>query len=299
MTPPVRNVTIAALLAVLALLAAQVSGIGGLDPSIDVTTLALLLLALVLGFAIVAPGPVTGGLERITTFKLPGLVEIGLQAANRAERIQAQLPPAVDEVETLPRPRGGGPQQEYEAVRETLQERLRFSRVSLLDLPPTQDYEQIVQSIEERRLLEEDELHLVRDVLGNLEEEVGKLPPRLQEEYLDTSWRFAVRFGTLVFERLVRRRMTDAGWFIIDFDQARSHRPDFLAFRGGVWLLIAARLPLAEGDGTRQRLAALESPFEAKAVVVCPDSEPPVAATDGDPAGVAVIPLADALRYRG
>src|ERR1700709_1160583 len=131
MSSRTKVVTIALLVVVVALLIAQVLGLGALDASIDVPTLALLLLVMILSFALAAPKRVGEALERITTFKLSGLLEGGLQAANRAERIQAQLPAALHDVETEPRPRGGGQQQEYEVVRERLQERVRFIQEGL------------------------------------------------------------------------------------------------------------------------------------------------------------------------
>jgi len=295
---PARNVTFAALALVVAILVVQVAGLGGLDPTINVITLALILLIFVLGYAIATPAPVVEALTRITTFKVSGVFEIGLQAANRAERVQARLPSALDEVETSPRPRDGDPHQEYEAVREKLQARLRFIRKDLFELPATQNYEQIVGNIEERRLLDDDELHLVRDILGELEKEVGRLPESLQKEYLDANWRFAVRFGTLVFERLVRRKMTEAGWFIVNFDQARSHRPDFLAFKDGSWQLLATRLEPENRDGTRTRLARLNAPFGATAAVVSPDSRAVTADDNDTQLGACVIPLSEVLKPR-
>lgn len=283
---------------VLAVLVIQMFGLGPLDPAVNVITFALLLLLLTLLFSMVAPNAVKGVIERIETFKLTGVLEIGLQAASRAERVQANLPEAADEVEVSKRPRGER-SVEYEGVRVKLQDRLRFVQEALFGLPATEDYERIVSHVEERRLLEPDELHLVRDILNGLEKEVGKLPERLQEEYLDAGWRFSVRFATLTFERMVRRAMTEANWFILDFDQARSHRPDFLAYRDDVWLLIAARVQTNKLGGTRQRFSNLKPPFGAKPLVVTPDSREFEAEPADKYPGVGVLTLSAAARYSG
>jgi hypothetical protein len=274
MKSSVRYVSAIALLAIIALLVVQVGVIGDVDSHVNTTTVVLTVLALVLGFAVAAPQSVKEVIDRMTSLKLPGGIEIGLQAATRAERIQAQMPRSTDDVKTTTRPRSGGPRSEYHAVQAKLQERLRFTRDAIFDLPRDRDYKQIVEHINGEKLLETDELHLVYDILGRLESDVEKLPPQLLEEYLDASWRFSVRFGTLVFERLVRKRLTETDWFLMDFQQARSHRPDFLAYRRGVFLFIASRVEPAKTLDVRKRLMSNSLPFGAAPVVVVPDSRP-------------------------
>jgi hypothetical protein len=60
---------------------------------------------------------------------------------------------------------------------------------------------------------------------------------------------------------------------LIDFEQDRKHRPDFLAYRENVWLLVAARVEPSKLEGTRQRLSQGPPPFKAKPVIVIPDEE--------------------------
>jgi hypothetical protein len=240
----------------------------------------MLLIALVLFFTTVSPRATRAFFERMTTLKLPGGVEIGLEAVNRAERVQGglsesyeDLPTPMDDVKVRQRPLEGGARQQYQAVRDTLEARLRFVHTVVFGFKMSKErnYPLILKHIDEEHLLKTDESALVRDLLGRAEDEVEKLPFELRNEFLHASWRFVVRFATLTHERLVRKRLTESGWALIDFEQHRKHRPDFLAYRDKVWLLVAARVEPGKAEDTRERLSRQPPPFEAIPVVVIPD----------------------------
>ncbi len=117
---------------------------------------------------------------------------------------------------------------------------------------------------------EELQLALIRDLLHG-QEEIVQLPFVLGSEFLDASWTFAVRLATLTHERLVRKKLTQNGWALMNFEQDRRHRPDFLAHNGRVWLLVAARVEPGKLKPVRERLAETPAPFSACPVIVIPD----------------------------
>jgi hypothetical protein len=287
----IRAVAWVALTVVLVLLGIQVGGL----VTADSTTLVLLLLALLLAYAAVAPKSVKEVIDRINVLKLPGGIEVQLQATVRAERVIARMPEAADSVKVEPRPRGGGPGAEYDAVRAKLEERVRKSGryLGLGEEAPTRE---VVKEIECENLLSEDELHLIRDLLGKIEDEIAKMPSRLREEFLDAGWKFAKRFRTLVFERLLRKEMVRKGWFLIDFSQAQHHRPDFLAFKGDTWLLIAARVVPESTLETRRRLHRTSPPFDATPVVVVPNTKKGIKERDDEFASVRILQLQEVLQ---
>jgi hypothetical protein len=278
-----------------------------LGENVNSTTLFLLLFAVLLLFVAVAPAASTELLRRITTLKLPGGLEVGLQAAARVERVEDRVPERIeqaDEVTTSPIPQDGGPRGEYEAVRTELEAKLRFVYQTVLDTgKEIRDYRKIIKRIEAERLLASDELKVVSDILrGEVEEELLSLPAEIRDEYLASSWRFAVRFGTLCFERLVRRKLAEEGWFLLDFGQAKSHRPDFLAHyqddaNGGErWRMIAARVEPRETRATRRRLLEQGKPFGAEPVLVVPNRRP---FTPDDEYEIDVMTLKDFIERRG
>ncbi len=246
----------------------------------DGVSLALVLIALLLFFVTFAPDSVESLLERMTSLKLPGGIELGLQAASRAEQVQQgvsssieDLPDEMDDVTVRQRPLEGNSHQQFEAVRDTLQARLRFVHTVVFGDPQRKEgnYPDILKKIEEERLLRPSEMGLLRDLLGRAEDEVERLPHELLSEFLDASWKFAVRFATLTHERLVRKRLAETGWALMDFEQNRKHRRDFLAYREQTWLLVAARVEPGALEETRRRLEETPPPFEALPVVVLPD----------------------------
>lgn len=263
-----RIVAWAAAIAATVVLVAQLTG----EVTVDSTSLALMLVALLLIYAAVAPSSARELLDRINLLKLPGGIEVQMQATARAERVLTRMPEAADAVTVRPRKRGGGAGAEYDRVRAKLEERLQKSG-RYFGLGVKAPVGKVVKKIESKDLLSEDELHLIRDLLGDLEDEVGRMPVKVREEYLDSGWKFAKRFRTLVFERLLRKELARNNWVLIDFDQSRHHRPDFFAFKGDVALLIAARVVPESTLPTRERLHKLQPPFGATAIVVVPDTE--------------------------
>ena len=261
------------------LIVAQLSGWQDLDETLDALTVVLLLGALVLLFATVSPRSTREFFERMTTLKLPGGVEIGLQAVGRAERVQGGLSesfddlPDEDDVQVKQRPLEGGTRRQFEAVRHILEERLKFVHTVVFGRPQTEEgnYPATLRMIEEKNLLKPEELALVRDLLGRAEDEIALLPFELRTDFLDASWRFVLRFATLTHERLVRKSLVKTGWVLFDFEQDRSHRPEFLAYRANDWHLVAARVEPGKLKATRRRLAEAQPPFGATPVVVIPD----------------------------
>jgi len=126
---------------------------------------------------------------------------------------------------------------------------------------------------------------------------VEKMPEQARGDYLDAGWQFSVRLGTLVFERLARRRLTENGWSLLDFEQARSHRSDFLAYRNGKWRLLAVRVQPSKSKAVRKRLQRGGFPFDAIATLVVPDERP--FTPDDDYASVPVLTLEELLSNSG
>jgi hypothetical protein len=100
-----------------------------------------------------------------------------------------------------------------------------------------------------------------------------KLEYDVRNGFLDAAWQFAVRFASLSHERLVRQRLAKRGWVLMDLEQDRAHRPDFLAYRNEAWLMVAARVLPGNLDGTRKRLNQTPPPFDAVPVIAIPDKE--------------------------
>lgn len=224
----VRLVAVVSLAVVLAVLVFQVMGIGELDPAVDGYSLLLVALAIVLSFVVVAPKSVKEVLDRITRLKV-GAFGVGLQAATRVELLEAQDSDMVDgfnardDVESqFERPVGGGRLWEYERVRDKLEEKLRFIRETLLDSNSELSALQVVERIDSLKLVEDNEVRVLYDLLGRVEDSIERLPSETSLAYLEAAWRFSTRFATLVFERQVRRGLSmTAGSFSISSRPAR------------------------------------------------------------------------------
>lgn len=300
--PGGRQIAAAALALVLLLLVLQLSGLWDVDRRLDSTSIFLVLLAALLALALVSPKTVAEILSRIEGIKLPGGFEIALArieslsptpSASRI-KIDGFEISEQDAVSVSSRPKGDGAGAEYRAVQEKLQQRLRFIRDALLELDEGLGYEAIVSEIAQRGLLEPDETQTVLDLLRRDGDEIEELPPELLDRYLDSGWRFAVRLGTLIFERHARGLMIAAGWFLLDFEQARSHRPDFLAYHRKRWLLVATRVEPTKTRMVRRRLSRTEVPFDALPLLVVPDSRAWAPSDDPEP-GVAVMTISATL----
>lgn len=234
----------------------------------DGTTLGLFVLAAALGFAALAPGRTIKGLRRVTNFKVGG-VELGLAEIKRADRVR---PPQEDDgVRAEPRPRSKG----YEACVERLRNRLNRIRTMLALDARKNDYEGIAGELRVRGLLTRDEETFVVD-LQRYDPISDDWSTAVEEEFLDDTWAFATRFRALIWDRHVRQQLEEKGWFVADYAQKRGHRPDFLAYRDGIWVLIAARVGSLEDDKPdnldkpAERLSKYEKglPISARAVIV-------------------------------
>jgi hypothetical protein len=285
---------------VLALLGLKLAGVGGFEDNLDATALVMLGLAIVLGFIALSPGEAKEILGRLTTLRVAG-VEIGLQAAERLERVELRTADLFDDdVEAVkPRPIGGSATEEFDVVSEKLRERLEIVRDEILGLKHSRTTLETVHMIKKRRLLKPDEEQVVSDLLGDSKENVVRLTGDVRKRYLDGAWRFASRFATLILERRVRKAMVGKKWLLLDFDQARSHRPDFLAFRDGVWLLVATRRKPGNTEKVRKRLSEQTVPHEAHKVVVYPNKHAAEALTVEDYPDVELVPFSKIASYRG
>jgi hypothetical protein len=295
-----RLLALASLALVLALLAAKVFGGKSVAEEIDVTAAILAGLAILLAFVCAAPGEAKEFFDRLTNLKF-GSVEIGLQAAVRVERVELRVASFDDNVKALtPRARGGSAAEEFEAVGDKLRERLDFVRDVIFELDSPAGTLQIVDAIRKRRLLEPDEEQVVSDLLGDAKGDMVRLDPGVRKRYLDSAWRFASRFATLILERQVRKEMVAKKWLLLDFDQARSHRPDFLAYRDSVWLLVATRVEPGQAEKTRRRLSDQTVPHDAHKVIVYPTRRAGAAMTVGDKyPDVNLVPAGRIANYRG
>jgi hypothetical protein len=266
---------------VLALLGLKRAGVGGFEDNLDATALVMLGLAILLGFIALEPGEAKDILGRLTTLKVGG-VEIGLQAAERLERVELRTADLFDDdVEAVkPRPIGGSAAEEFDVVSEKLRERLEIVRDEILGLRHSRTTLETVDVIKKRRLLNPDEEQVVSD-------------------HLDGAWRFASRFATLILERRVRKAMVSKKWLLLDFDQARSHRPDFLAFRNGVWLLVATRRKPGNTEKVRKRLSEQTVPHKAHKLVVYPNKHAAEALKVKDYPDVKLVPFSKIASYRG
>ena len=225
--------TILALGGVLALIAIQLADAA----DVDATTLALAALAVVLLFGIFAPHQTGRVLERITSFKFAG-IEVGLKELSRAERVSQ--PPVEEDGHQTTRPANKG----LDSIRDKLRGRLRFVRLilELDDEVEEDDYRGIAGNLRERGLLSQDEERFTLDLLDETAFDSANQPRYAEKRFLDAAWAFAVRFGPMTWDREVRRRLSDKGWLIADFKQARGHRPFFLGHRKGKWALMSARV---------------------------------------------------------
>lgn len=227
----------AALVALAAVITLMVVQLIKNDGGADSTTLGFLGLATVFLFAVMAPHQTSGALRRITSFKVAG-IEVGLGEIKRAERVKPL--PGEDDGVGGERPKTN----DYAAVVDRLQSRLRFVRLilGLKEEMGEQDYLPIADRLRTDLLLTRDEESFVLDLLEGPELAMTDWSAATREAFLDSAWAFATRFGPLIWDRHVRKRLEDAGWFVADYRQQRGHRPDFLAYREQDWAVMAARV---------------------------------------------------------
>ena len=268
---------IAALIALAGVIVLLVLQLHKKDGEADSTTLVLLILATVLLFAVLAPRTTGDVLRRISTLKLGG-VEVGLKEIRRSERIKPI--PSEDDGVPVKRP----PSSDYGDVVETLEGRLRFAWEFLQfdgGEVKKEDYRGIAGKLRTELLLTQDEEVFTLDLLEGISLDISDWPSTAQNEFLDSAYAFAIRFGPMVWNRKVRRTLDADGWFIADYRQRRGHRPDFLAYRDQRWSLFASRVGASSGGDydlslTANRLADFppedsEGPKPTARFIVLPD----------------------------
>lgn len=160
-------------------------------------------------------------------------------------------------------------------ISDRLREKLRFVSVALFDARKGVPEELIVENLGNECLLPLNEVTLCRDLLGDLFKRLDELDSDEREDFLNSSWEFAARFASRIFDRQARRELTEHGWKIGSFSQKKGHRPDFIAVREGVAALIAARVAAPDPEKnlrkTGGRLARVDFPLpEMRRVVVVP-----------------------------
>lgn len=166
--------------------------------------------------------------------------------------------------------------QEYDDVVEELRNKLEFVRliVDLQDeVKAEDDYVGIATRLHADGLLEDAELQFVLDLVCERDLGLSKVSDSAREEFLDAAWEFAVRLGSMVWDRYVRRRLAEHGWVIADFRQRKGHRPDFLAHRNSRWIVMAARVggvSVWHYGGTAERLAkhSFSVPIAGRCIVI-------------------------------
>jgi hypothetical protein len=246
---------------------------GKLHP--DATSLTLLVIAAAFIAATIAPEAALATLRKFESVEAFG-VKVAL-SIERAERAIVDLPDESDDgVRTSERPNTGDVEGDLEAVAEVMRKRLRFVRDALLHDPSNLGESVMVVRLAELGLLNEDEVDLITFVLKDGRKELPEWKAEERERLLDYAWQLGTRLATTVFDRYVRARLRDNGWFICDYDQPRGHRPDFLGANASTWAVLAARVgaPARTVDATRKRLASTQIPAGVMGrAVVIPDRD--------------------------
>ena len=266
---PVTYASAAAFVLVLAVIVVQL-----VQGRPDSTTLVLVGIGTALLFGVFAPDSAGALVERMTNFKVVGVVEVGLDTAVLAKGV---TPPGDEGDGVIVERRG----QNLEAVVEKLKEKMRtVNKITNLEkrVGKKSDYPAIVYALAVDRLLDEEEARFVLDLVCGHDLGVKELPYRARQEFLDAAWSFASRFSFVVWDRYVRREMERDGWLVADFKQEPGHRPDFLAYRDGRWALVSARVGRRKGAEkgvaryplTRERLeeSDLGVPLEGRCIIV-------------------------------
>jgi hypothetical protein len=287
---------VVALLAVLALIVLQLVK---RDGAADSTTVALAAIMIALLFAVLAPLQTRYVLRRITGFKVAGL-ELGLAEIKRAERVRP-LPGENDGVEVGERPLTGDAQTEYRKVVDQLKSRLRFTW-DILALGQSGEikktaYVPIAEQLRGAKLLSRDEEKFIFETLGGSDLQVADWSAVTSDEFLDSAWEFATRFGPLIWDRYVRRELEKRDWLVADFQQQPGHRRDFLGYWNGKWSVLAARVAGTDAhpdplEATRRRLEEFaHGELVAGRRIVIPDIRVPA----GEDLDVKVLTLSQLL----
>jgi hypothetical protein len=224
---------------------------GAWDP--DATTVALLVVGAVLVAAALYPSQLARIVERVANLKV-GAFELGLfqfQHSGAAPPLQ-QDKEDFGSIPVAERPKTGTVLGDLKAIRHCLVERVDWldKELGLGGRRPAET----LRRLEALELVDPDTARFAFDLLQPQSSDVPRLPTDVQADYLDRAWRFAMRFRPGVFDRAVRARLQDLGWFLADFKQDPRHRPDFLAHvTSDKWLLVAARVALTSDSATNSK----------------------------------------------
>lgn len=239
----------------------------------DTTTVSALLLIVIGLIGVAVPQGFIALGKRITHIEALGLkVELRVQEARLTiEHFDAEEDGAAKD----PPPWPDSNKKAMELIAEKLREKLRFSSTALFDRKGDEIAEEmIVLSLGTEGLLPYSEVRLCQDLLGDFYMEMGELDEDDRIAFLDSSWVFAARFASRVFDRQARKVLEAAGWKVADFSQGRGHRADFLAVHEEANVLTAARLaaPKASLEKTANRLRKKGFPLaDLKRAIVVPD----------------------------
>jgi hypothetical protein len=266
--PATKAPALIALVGVVGVIAIQLS-----PGSPNGTTLALLFFAIALIFGMLAPRQTGFLVERVTNFKVAGLVEIGLGSVARAESVK---PPGVegkDEERPVERTKSEGIAEVVEKLRKNLQFIHAITDLRH-EIEDEDAYCEIAHTLAATHLLDKDEAQFVLDLISERDLGVSALPPAQRDEFLDAAWSFAFRFRFMVWDRYVREELTSRGWIISDFRQSLGHRRDFLGCWEGDWVLMAARVGGKKNPHpypvTRDRLSktTFKAPLKGRCIVI-------------------------------
>ncbi|HEY3435429.1 MAG TPA: hypothetical protein VGK43_06935 [Solirubrobacterales bacterium] len=240
----------------------------------DTTTVSALLLIVIGLIGVAVPQSFIALGRRITHIEALGLkVELRVQEARLTV---AQFDAEEDGAGKDPPSWPDSNKKAMELIADKLREKLRFSSTALFDRKGDEIAEEmIVLSLGTEGLLPYSEVRLCQDLLGDFYTEMGELDEDDRIAFLDSSWVFAARFASRIFDRQARKILEAAGWRVADFSQARGHRADFLAVRKEANVLMAARIaaPMSSLEKTANRLRKKEGfPLaDLKRAIVVPD----------------------------
>lgn len=236
----------------------------------DSTTLALVGLGTALLFGVLAPSATGALLKRMTSFKVAGVIEVGMDTAVLAEIVR----PPDGEGDGIQSKRNG---RDYDDIVKRLKTRMRFVYM-ITDLSERieskRSYDEIAHALAADHLLSSEEARFVLDLLSGRDWGLAELPSKAKEEFLDSAWSFADRFHFGVWDRYLRRDLMKRGWMVSDYPQSPGHRRDFLASWNGGRVLMAARVGRPEDPWeypvTRNRLAKkkMDPPIAGRCIVI-------------------------------
>ena len=227
---------------VLVLLDRQLAG--KLHP--NATTIALVLLAILLVIVLLYPHELKRFIERIGSLRV-GSFEVGLTQAERA-RVVYHLP-REDELKTkIPKlKRTGRVLDDLYVVRKSLVDRLWLGKELQFKADGAGDVLRQLRTID---LVNDDQARFAADLLLPELSDLPSLPSDEQDLYANRGWDFANRLRPNVFDQAVRASFRVARWRLLDFEQSPEHRADFLANANATWLLVAPRIALNHDSDT-------------------------------------------------